>query len=79
MKLKRYAQLTDAIRTMSVRNIVEVGTWDGRRVQELAGAALRRNPAVTYHGFDLFEALTDEEFEAELSKLRPPRPKWSGG
>jgi hypothetical protein len=71
MKLKRYAQLTRSLAGMTCENLVEVGTWNGRRAQELARAALRRNHAVTYHGFDLFEALTDEELEGELSK-RPP-------
>jgi hypothetical protein len=71
LKLKRYAQLTSALAGMSCRNIVEIGVWNGKRAQELAGAALRRNPEVTYHGFDLFESLTDEELEEELSK-RPP-------
>jgi hypothetical protein len=71
MKLKRYAQLTEALDGMSCENLVEVGTWNGRRAGELVRAALRRNQAVTYHGFDLFEALTNEDLEDEFSK-RPP-------
>jgi hypothetical protein len=71
VKLKRYTQLTRALSDMSCENLVEVGTWNGRRAQELSTAALRGNAAVTYHGFDLFDALTDEELEEELSK-RPP-------
>ena len=71
MKLKRYAQLTQALSEMSCENLVEIGTWNGRRAQELSVAALRGNAAVTYQGFDLFDALTDEELEDELSK-RPP-------
>jgi hypothetical protein len=71
LKLRRYAQLTEALANAACRNLVEVGTWNGRRAVELAKAALRRNPEVTYHGFDLFEALTDEDLEEELSK-RPP-------
>lgn len=73
MKLKRYKQLTDALAGMICRNIVEIGTWNGRRAQELVDAGLHRNGALTYHGFDLFEALTDEELEAELSKRPPSR------
>jgi hypothetical protein len=68
MKLERYAQLTQFLAGMACENLVEVGTWNGRRAEELAPAALRRNHAVTYHGFDLFEALTDEELDHELSK-----------
>jgi predicted O-methyltransferase YrrM len=73
VKLRRYRQLTDALAGMTCRNLVEVGTWNGLRAIELARAALRRNAAVTYHGFDLFEELTDEQLEAELSKRPPPR------
>ena len=68
---KRYDQLTDALAGMQCRTLIEVGTWNGERAKELVAAALRRNPAITYHGFDLFEALTEDELNAELSK-RPP-------
>jgi hypothetical protein len=71
VKLKRYSQLTRALSHMSCENLVEVGTWNGRRAEELVTAALRRNPAITYHGFDLFGALTEKELQKELSK-RPP-------
>jgi hypothetical protein len=71
MRLRRYDQLTDALRAREARTLVEVGTWNGVRAQELATAALERSPHVTYHGFDLFEALSDQELEEELSK-RPP-------
>jgi hypothetical protein len=73
VKLKRYSQLTQALAGMPCQNLVEIGTWNGRRAEELVRAALRQNPAVTYHGFDLFEALTDEELEEELSKRPPPQ------
>jgi hypothetical protein len=73
VKLTRYSQLTDALASMSVRTLIEIGTWNGRRAQELVSAALQRSQAVTYHGFDLFEALTEEELEAELSKRPPSR------
>jgi Methyltransferase domain len=73
VKLKRYRQLTDALAGMTCSTLVEVGTWNGLRAIELARAALRRSSAVTYHGFDLFEELTDEQLEAELSKRPPPR------
>jgi hypothetical protein len=56
---------------MACTTLLEVGTWNGWRAVELSRAALRRNPAVEYHGFDLFELITDDEIETELSK-RPP-------
>ena len=71
MKVMRYEQLTDALSQMRVETVVEIGVWNGVRAQELAGAALRNSPSVQYQGFDLFESLTDEELEEELSK-RPP-------
>jgi hypothetical protein len=73
MKLKRYAQLTEALASMECESLVEVGTWNGQRAEELSAAALSRNPAVRYHGFDLFEALSAEELEEELSKRPPSR------
>jgi len=71
MRLQRYDQLTDNLANMECRHLVEVGTWNGNRAKELIDAALRRNADVTYNGFDLFEALTDEDLDRELSK-RPP-------
>jgi hypothetical protein len=71
MSPKRYDQLTEALEGMQCRTLIEVGTWNGERAKELVAAALKTNPAITYHGFDLFEALTEDELNAELSK-RPP-------
>jgi Methyltransferase domain len=71
MRLQRYEQLTAALRSATRRRLVEIGVWNGKRAQELGSAALRRSRAVDYHGFDLFELLSEEELEAELSK-RPP-------
>jgi hypothetical protein len=73
MRLERYDQLTAALRERAVSTLVEVGTWNGIRAQELASAALRRNREVSYRGFDLFEALDETELEEELSKRPPPR------
>jgi hypothetical protein len=72
-KLQRYGQLTAALREMEVRQLVEVGTWNGNRARELIGAALRNSSHVTYQGFDLFELLTDTDLEEELSKRPPSR------
>jgi hypothetical protein len=71
MKLRRYAQLTDALSKTACENLIEVGTWNGHRAKELSSAALRRNASVRYHGFDLFEALTEVELKDEFSR-RPP-------
>lgn len=71
MRLRRYEQLTAALSEMTCRDLVEIGTWNARRAQELATAALRHSDAVTYQGFDLFELLTAQELEDELSKQPP--------
>jgi len=71
--LLRYEQLVDHLERVPTRAIVEVGTWNGRRAQEMALAALSSSREVHYVGFDLFEALTDEDLEAELSKRPPSR------
>lgn len=71
--LRRYEQLVDHLKRVPARQIVEVGTWNGRRAQEMALAALNPSRQVHYVGFDLFEALTDEDLEAEFSKRPPSR------
>lgn len=68
MKLERYTQLTLALANIRCESLVEIGTWNGVRARELSTAALQGSPTVTYHGFDLFDALTDEELEKEFSK-----------
>jgi hypothetical protein len=73
MKLKRYAQLTEALKRTRCETLVEIGTWNGRRAEELVAAALRRSPTVAYYGFDLFEQLTEEDLAAEFSKRPPSR------
>lgn len=72
MRLQRYDQLSHSLASRECHSLVEIGTWNGNRAKELIDASLQRNREVTYHGFDLFEALTDEDLEDELSK-RPPR------
>ena len=63
--------LREVRRTRPCTRVVEVGTWNGARAEQLAMAALSSNAHVTYHGFDLFEMQTEEDFAEELSK-RPP-------
>ena len=79
MTLQRYDQLTNALAVATCRTLVEIGTWNGVRARDLVRAALRRSPRVTYHGFDLFEMLTDSELEAELSKRPPSRADVENG
>jgi Methyltransferase domain len=71
VRLRRYEQLTNELRTTRCDSIIEVGTWNGQRAKELARAALHASEHVHYDGFDLFENLTPAEREAELSKTPP--------
>lgn len=76
----RYDNLVQALDRIQARGqshvtYLEVGTYDGRRALALARTWWRRSPehSFNYHGFDLFEALTEERSRAEFSKAqRPP-------
>ena len=65
----RYKQLADTIRFYEPQTILETGTWNGGRAIEMALAALDRNDAIHYIGYDLFEDATTatdkEEFNAK--------------
>jgi predicted O-methyltransferase YrrM len=52
----RYVQLLEAVRAKNPRAILEVGTWNGGRAQEMLNLA----PHATYYGFDLFEEATHD-------------------
>ena len=55
------------------RNIMEIGTWTGKRSLEMIERANRYNDAkdISFYGFDLFELLTDKLNKEEFSK-KPP-------
>lgn len=67
---ERYAQLDAEIARAKPSRIVEVGTWNGARAQQMIAAALRAAPVVEYIGFDLFEAANDQTDAAE-SNVKP--------
>jgi predicted O-methyltransferase YrrM len=71
---ERYRNLFRAIVQTRARTIVEVGTWNGMHARQMIETAAIHHPMrdIRYMGFDLFEDLTDELFQAELSK-RPPK------
>jgi len=73
--LKRYHHLFDEIEQIGATTILEVGTWNGNRAMEMIKKAQDvTDKPVTYIGFDLFEQLSDELYEHEISK-RPPTKK----
>lgn len=66
----RYAHLTRYIDKFKPETILEVGTWNGRHAEQMLLTAQKHRPFVRYYGFDLFEAITDEEILKEKSKTR---------
>lgn len=71
---RRYLNLFQTIYERRCRSIVEIGTWNGVHSEQMIRTAAVHAPIqeVRYRGFDLFEDLSDEALEKELSK-RPPR------
>lgn len=72
-KPRRYRYLFDTIRATKAIRIAEIGTWTGGRAGKMIAVARATSPdkQIEYYGFDLFEEMTDELFETEVSK-RPP-------
>jgi len=73
MRPKRYGHLYRTIREMRPRNVMEIGTWNGERAVKMLNLAgeLRTPGDIHYYGFDLFEEMTPEIFEIEISKIPP--------
>jgi methyltransferase family protein len=70
---KRYEYLFETIGEKHCRRIMEIGTWNGRRALQMIERAKEFHPAeeIEYYGFDLFELMTKEVHEKELSKNPP--------
>jgi hypothetical protein len=70
---RRYVNLFRTIYERRCLRIVEIGTWNGVHAEQMIRVAAARADVrqVRYVGFDLFEALTAEQFRLEFSK-RPP-------
>jgi predicted O-methyltransferase YrrM len=71
----RYRQLFRAVYETRARRLLEIGTWNGVHARQMIQTAtIHRPPSdVTYFGFDLFEALTDDMLAREFSKRPPAR------
>ena len=70
----RYQYLTKYIEEYKCKNIIEVGTWNGKnsnRMLKAASTGEESSKNITYWGFDLWEQMNDEIYEKEYSK-RPP-------
>ena len=70
---KRYRQLYSQISYIRAKNIMEIGTWRGKRAKSMILEAQKYFPReeVSYYGFDLFETLSSETMNAEFSKQPP--------
>lgn len=70
---KRYRQLYSLIGEIRARNIMEIGTWRGKRAKLMILEAQKYFPreGVSYYGFDLFETLPTEKLSKEFSKQPP--------
>lgn len=67
---KRYRQLYSLIGEIRAKNIMEIGTWRGKRAKSMILEAKKYFPReeVFYYGFDLFETLPPEKLNKEFSK-----------
>ena len=72
---KRYKHLYSTIRAQKPRHIMEIGTWNGERAVRMLNLAGQFHGAseIHYYGFDLFEEMTPEMFDEEISKFPPSR------
>ncbi len=70
MKPGRYRNLFKTIHGEQYKSIVEIGVFNGVRACQMIETAKLTHPAseIQYYGFDLFEALTEEELKKEFSK-----------
>ena len=70
---KRYQQLYSLIKGVRAKNIMEIGTWRGERARLMILEAQKQflPQEISYYGFDLFETMSLEIFNAELSKQPP--------
>jgi len=71
IKPKRYRSLIREIQKNKSKTIVEVGVFNGRNSKRMIETAKGYNKAsnIDYHGFDLFEMLTESELKEEFSKM----------
>jgi len=70
---RRYAQLFPRVREAQAKRIMEVGTWRGDRAVQMIEVAKKMHPAnhVEYYGFDLFEVMSPDQYQREISKQPP--------
>jgi predicted O-methyltransferase YrrM len=73
VKPNRYEQIFKEIEQSKPKVIVEVGTWNGARAKQMIETAAKNVPLTMIHyiGFDIFEKITKELYNEEVSKMPP--------
>jgi len=66
---QRYANLENLIRCHGCKVLMEIGVNKGVRARKMILAALETPGEVHYHGFDLFQDLTEDVREKEASQF----------
>jgi predicted O-methyltransferase YrrM len=72
---KRYKYLYYYIEKLKAKNIMEIGTWNGNRAKKMIEIAMKHHQPreIFYFGFDLFEEMTNELYQKEISKIPPSK------
>ncbi len=72
---KRYKYLYQYVDKTKAKNIMEIGTWNGYRAKMMIETAKKHHTSkeITYFGFDLFEGMTKELYQEEISKMPPTK------
>ncbi|OHB03552.1 MAG: hypothetical protein A2920_02725 [Candidatus Zambryskibacteria bacterium RIFCSPLOWO2_01_FULL_43_17] len=75
VKPRRYGQIFEEIEKIKPKNILEIGTWNGKRAKQMIECAAQFHPvdALSYFGFDLFEKMDESIYKQEISKVPPKR------
>jgi predicted O-methyltransferase YrrM len=67
----RYRQIYEILSDNIIKNIMEIGVWNGFQAFHMIKICFKHSKNVNYFGFDLFEEMNDQKYIEELAK-RPP-------
>jgi len=75
VKPMRYSQIFEEMYKIRPRKIMEVGTWNGKRAEEMIQVASKFHNVrdIEYFGFDLFDSMDHDTFKHEVSKIPPSK------
>jgi predicted O-methyltransferase YrrM len=72
-KSTRYSQIYDILSHNKVKNILEIGIWNGYNAYEMINICKKKRDEVNYYGFDLFEDITQHDAVLENAKIPPSK------